>query len=92
MLSVYVRQDYPAAILLTFETVVGQRSQAQSCKFLLVPVDILRLSLLDHSGGPLCWMFNKLQEIAQQGGFCYLEETHHNLPDLFKSRRGEGDQ
>lgn len=53
---------------------------------------ILGLSLLDLSGELLCLSFKTSLGRGTADGFCYLEETHHDLPDLLKGKPGEGDQ
>lgn len=71
MLSVYVRQDPPAATVShhipLFKAVVRQRSQTQSRMSLWAPVHKLRLSLLDLSGELLCSSSCELQNIAWHG-------------------------
>lgn len=82
-----------AAIFLTFQAVVGQLAGPNPPCY--APVDILRLWLLYLSGELLVLHFSDLQNIIHQEnrkGLCYLEENHHDLPDYFKNRVGEGGQ
>lgn len=71
MLSVYVRQDHPAARVSCnippFKAVVGQRSQTQPCMSLWAPVDTLGRSLWNLAGELLCLSFSELQNITWQG-------------------------
>lgn len=60
-----------------------------------VPVDIPRLWLLDLSDELLVLHFSELQNTIHQEnrkGLCYLEGNHHDLPDSFKNKVGEGNE